>query len=261
VSQPSTAPSALDAPAPPPSSPEMFEAYYDRLWMNLGAGLHYTEVMRVEFVVEQLRGRVKGAKVKILDYGCGRGWMAPYLAQFGKVVGMDYSPAGIAFARTKYGEYADFHLGDATKPTFGPTAETFDVIVCSEVLEHIEDVQKAIVDLRQLLSPGGLLLITTPNGNVWDRFASDRRFVHALQPIERWIRPSRLSQLLRTANFKMLLHEGRPMNAFRVGRTALMQRYWLFRAARFVALGSHFGRYILGDALYQVVVAERGADV
>jgi 2-polyprenyl-3-methyl-5-hydroxy-6-metoxy-1,4-benzoquinol methylase len=243
------------------SSPEEHTGYYDALWTHLGAQLHYTELMRVEFVVGELCSRVSGGRIKILDYGCGRGWMAPYLAQFGDVIGVDFSTSGIEFARSHYANYGQFRIGDSKHQLLGFEAASFDAIVCSEVIEHVGDAHKVIAQLRRLLRPNGLLLLTTPNGNVWDVFQSDRRFVHALQPVESWLRPSRLSQLLRAAQFKILVHEGRPMSAFRVGRTALLQRYWLFRAARLARVGSKYGRYILGDALYQVLAAERDGNV
>ncbi len=44
-------------------------------------------------------------------------------------------------------------------PRFGPSS--FDLLISTEVLEHIRDWQKAVSEFKQVLRPGGLLLITT----------------------------------------------------------------------------------------------------
>ena len=62
----------------------------------------------------------------------------------------------------------DIHMGPGVdmickiedlKSTFGP--DSFDLVVCTEVLEHVEDWWEAIHNLKQIVNPGGALLITT----------------------------------------------------------------------------------------------------
>jgi 2-polyprenyl-3-methyl-5-hydroxy-6-metoxy-1,4-benzoquinol methylase len=230
--------------------------YYDVFWQDLGRDLHYTEVMRGKFIVNSFQEFVGGTEKQILDLGCGRGWMATFLSPFGKVQGVDFSPKGIEFAKANYGQYGEFHLANPASETLGLDNDLrFDVVVNSEVIEHAENPVTLIKQIRNFLKPQGWLLMTTPNGNVWPEWETDRRFVHTLQPVENWLKPSRLSQILRAEGFSIHLHEGRPMYEFRVRNHPWLQRQIFHRL--FTALGweRKYFRRILMDALYQVVVA------
>lgn len=53
-------------------------------------------------------------------------------------------------------------IGDICRPNNALPAESFDVVVCTEVLEHVLRPFEAVAEILRLLRPGGLLLITTP---------------------------------------------------------------------------------------------------
>jgi len=237
-------------------------SYYDRLWPALGRKLHETELMRAEFVVNGLRNLASPPPCEILDLGCGRGWFAPFLAPYGSVTGVDYAEKGIRLAREYYGEYCDFRLAESTSDEIGLAEyRRFDVVVSSEVIEHVEDHIAFVRQLRHLLKPGGLLFLTTPNGNVWDRFVHDRRYVHALQPTENWLSPSKLSQILRAEGFLILTHEGRAFSGARYGRQSFLQRRSVQGFFKAIGWERRYGRWILMDALYQVVAARLDGEV
>ena len=100
----------------------------------------------------------------VLDCACGIGWGACLLANGGakSVVGLDLSPNAIESARVFYSAVNNkFILG--TLSDIDSDAE-FDVITSFETLEHVDDPVSFLKSLRKTLKPGGLLLLSTPNG-------------------------------------------------------------------------------------------------
>lgn len=62
----------------------------------------------------------------------------------------------------------DYWTCNAEKDIFPFNDETFDMVVCAEVLEHlIQDPGHMIYEINRVLKPGGLLILTTPNGLFW----------------------------------------------------------------------------------------------
>lgn len=128
---------------------------------------------------------------RILEIGCGTGWLSNALAKFGSVEGIDPSPAAIEWGqrhfpavRLRVGEFETM-----------PIAGQFDLIVCSEVLAHVPDQQRFVDRIVSLLKPGGALLLITQNGFVW------RRSSYLLPPAKglrrNWPSVSELRRLLR----------------------------------------------------------------
>ncbi|MGH2873513.1 MAG: class I SAM-dependent methyltransferase [Solirubrobacteraceae bacterium] len=110
-------------------------------------------VIRAE--IEHL-GVPPGARV--LDAGCGSGATMQQLATYGQVSGIELSAQAAAVAR-------DRHIGDVVVGSLLelPWAdETFDLITCLDVIEHIDDDVAALAQLRRVCVPGGVLLVTVP---------------------------------------------------------------------------------------------------
>jgi 2-polyprenyl-6-hydroxyphenyl methylase/3-demethylubiquinone-9 3-methyltransferase len=103
--------------------------------------------------------------LRIVDIGCGGGFLAEEFARLGcRVVGVDPSPVSIRTARhhatdadleIEYVVASGEHLplGDAT----------FDVAYCCDVLEHVSDLDLVIKETARVLKPGGLYLFDTIN--------------------------------------------------------------------------------------------------
>ena len=99
----------------------------------------------------------------VIDVGCGDGALLGLLANSGiQITGVEKSTRAIAFARAFYPEL-DFRCLDAQE-----LHETFDVVVASEVLEHVPDnqVSSFIQMLGGLVNPFGHVIITVPTRNV-----------------------------------------------------------------------------------------------
>jgi 2-polyprenyl-3-methyl-5-hydroxy-6-metoxy-1,4-benzoquinol methylase len=102
----------------------------------------------------------KNTKIKnILDLGCGLGYMTYALNKEGYLcTGVDLSDTAIKVAKKNFGE-ENFVSGDIAKLNFN---KKFDLIVCLELIEHIEKPFEFLELLKKHLEPNGKILITTP---------------------------------------------------------------------------------------------------
>jgi ubiquinone/menaquinone biosynthesis C-methylase UbiE len=102
---------------------------------------------------------------KILDLGCGMGGLSTAMALAGaKVQSLDYNPAYCKITRLRgkrYNlEFAPVNAGGEHLPF--PDAH-FDIIVCMDVLEHVQDPEKLMGEVARCLKPQGICYITAIN--------------------------------------------------------------------------------------------------
>lgn len=103
--------------------------------------------------------------LRVLDLGCGGGFMAEALARRGaSVTGVDPSAPALAAARRHAGEAGlaiDYQQGSGERVPVA--AGAVDVVVCVDVLEHVDDLGQVLDEVRRVLRPGGLFLFDTIN--------------------------------------------------------------------------------------------------
>lgn len=100
---------------------------------------------------------------KALDVGSGAGVYLPVLAElFGEAVGIDTQEMMLDYVRPLTAKYPNLRVVAGDIANCGLSPASFDLIICSEVVEHIADSQKAISQLHDLLKPGGILILSTP---------------------------------------------------------------------------------------------------
>lgn len=157
--------------------------------------------------LDQAAGRLGTGRLRILDYGCGTGdHITVPLAQMGhEVLGVDVHGPSIVEARRRYTlQNLAFREGSIQELLSGDRA--FDVIICSEVLEHLPCPASFLGQLRQLVRPGGVAIITTPNGY------GSYEMLHRLQRALGWLG---LHQLMRWSFWRgrqlLRLGLGRPV--------------------------------------------------
>jgi 2-polyprenyl-3-methyl-5-hydroxy-6-metoxy-1,4-benzoquinol methylase len=103
----------------------------------------------------------RSTRPRLLDIGCGAGGLMRLLAPRFEVIGVDSSPLARAAAHK-----SGLKVRDGTLPDRLPFPETsddrFDVVVMSEVLEHVEADRASVEAAVSLLAPSGLLVCTAP---------------------------------------------------------------------------------------------------
>jgi SAM-dependent methyltransferase len=103
---------------------------------------------------------------RVVDLGCGEGYGTEILASAAReAVGVDLAPEAIYHARRAYereGLRYDYRDIYDTRLEEG----SFDVAVSLQVIEHLHEPDRFMGEARRLLRPGGLCIITTPNGDI-----------------------------------------------------------------------------------------------
>lgn len=109
----------------------------------------------------------------ILDVGCGDGFYLHLLAALfpkAKIVGMDNDENALKSASVNLkGKNVKLKHGNIYNLSF--VSNSFDTVLASEILEHLEDDSKGLKEIHRVLRPGGLLLISVPHANypiLWD---------------------------------------------------------------------------------------------
>ncbi len=118
------------------------------------------------WVVTEIGSRYPGRTVRVLDIGCGAGFLANELARNGlKVTGIDASKRSLDVARRHDGTGTVTYLfGDALNLEFGD--QGFEVVCAMDFLEHVEDPARVLSETARVLVPGGLFFFHTFNRNI-----------------------------------------------------------------------------------------------
>ena len=136
--------------------------YYQKMTFP---GAHASASFQQKILAEWLKRITKTHSIKtILDIGSGLGFNLPTLSHFcSQVWSTDISPAALQEAKKEHPNLKNIHylVCDAQKIKF-PNGY-FDLVVCTEVLEHIQNQEKVIRGIVRILKPNGFLIISTPN--------------------------------------------------------------------------------------------------
>ena len=162
--------------------------------------IFWEHVHRYRFAVKYVPGK------RVLDIACGEGYGTHALSLAGaeSVVGVDVSADACEHARRKYG--VDARVGDAQAIPL-PDASV-DVVVSFETIEHVPNPSAFLDECRRVLRPGGLIIISTPNGSVYSSIhnnpfhcseMTEADFLGILRP--RFDRISLFSQKPKSANW------------------------------------------------------------
>jgi len=126
---------------------------------------HY--VKKINFItahVKKLQQRLHAKELKVLDIGCGTGNISLAIAGLGcNVIGFDLDKESIAYARKriKKGMRCRFFIGNAHELKI---KERFDIIICSEVLEHLKNPESLLKFISENLDKRGFLYLSVPHG-------------------------------------------------------------------------------------------------
>ena len=122
-----------------------------------------SDIKRLDFIADAL-SKTLPAGATVLDVGCGNGIITRSLGRKGfNVLGIDVSQKAIEKARS---------LNDLDNVTFevmsaeqlSASEQKYHAVVCSEVLEHLNEPEKLLQVLHKSLKDSGILIVTVPNG-------------------------------------------------------------------------------------------------
>ncbi|NJM26595.1 MAG: methyltransferase domain-containing protein [Bacteroidia bacterium] len=118
---------------------------------------------RLRFILDNLKQFVPD-NARILDVGCGNGIISTHLASHGyNVLGIDVSEKAIQKANDS-NSYPNLEFKVLSAEALASSGQTYDAIVCSEVLEHLDDPSQLLSKLHISLKATGILIVTVPNG-------------------------------------------------------------------------------------------------
>ncbi len=126
------------------------------------------QIYRQNLIRWLLRQATEGSSKRVIDFGSGHGdtlvQMNKAFPQL-KLLGMELSQTGIDFAKKKVpkADFVQFDLVNTTEP-LPAYKEWAEVGVCSEVLEHLDEPEKMLVNMKHYLSPTAKVIFTVPGG-------------------------------------------------------------------------------------------------
>jgi len=132
-------------------------AFYEDLWTRLPDELGRDELQRR---ARFLRNHLEPGD-RVLDLGCGDGAWAAEAPPAGQWTGADIAEAALERARRVHPEGQWVRIAEEAPLPFA--TGSFDVVWCSETLEHVGDTARFLAEARRVLHPDGVLLVTVPD--------------------------------------------------------------------------------------------------
>lgn len=129
----------------------------------------------------------------VLDIACGEGYGSALLAKVAQsVIGVDISQDAVDHARRNYAGHANLRFAQGSATRIPVDDASVDVVVSFETLEHLAEQEQMLAELRRVLKPAGILVISSPNKKV---YSDDRDYVNEFHVKELYF--DELEELLR----------------------------------------------------------------
>jgi SAM-dependent methyltransferase len=172
--QPLSSPDAGQRPMAQKARIVMPEDHMEALYTSRNPLVRFVHTIRLDTIVRLLPA---GDALRILDAGCGEGHLIERMRKArpdAAFFGIDITDVALKKARQRC-PFATFRNVDIAATGFKPAS--FDVITCTEVIEHVPGYGRVLREFARLLKPGGTLIITFPNETLWTvaRFLLGRR--------------------------------------------------------------------------------------
>lgn len=163
---------------------------------------------------------------EILDLGCGRGWLTNLMATQGRIKGIEPIVSVVDHANKLF---PSLNITSGTAKDLLPDEKNkFQLVVSSEVIEHVPDAQKSnfVKDIYDLLCDNGFVIITTPRKEVQDEWI---KYSTPNQPIEDWMSENMLEDLFVRNGFRKHLVERISISPNTNAPLVEIYQLWLFQ--------------------------------
>jgi SAM-dependent methyltransferase len=131
---------------------ELYRVEQDHWWFQARRHIVWS-------LVSRFTGNSGGRRLRICELGCGTGGNLAAVAGKHDVVGVECSPQALQYARLRLGHRV---LGGSLPDDIDLPPESFDVVLLTDVLEHIEDDAGSARTALRLVRPGGIVVSTVP---------------------------------------------------------------------------------------------------
>jgi len=173
--------------------------------------LHKINPIRIEYILKNFKRPLKGKKV--LDIGCGGGLVSESLSLKGAfVTAIDENNKNLNQAKNhaKINSLKINYIKSSFDNFYKKNKNKFDLILCLEVLEHIDNFKKTLQQITTLLKPKGTLVLSTINRNLKSLILAKIFGEYILNwiPIgthefEKFIKPVEIIDVLENKNLKI----------------------------------------------------------
>ena len=192
-------------------------------WWNINGNykiLHKINPLRLQFILNNFDKSIK--KKNILDIGCGGGLISELLAKINaKVTGIDENICSIKQAKehAKKNSLNIKYINQSFDFFYKKNKKKFDLILCLEVLEHVDNVEETLNKIYKLMKPNGTLILSTINRNLKSLIFAKIFGEYILNwiPIgthrfEKFLKPEEIIKLLKLQKIKIKKIKGMEFN-------------------------------------------------
>lgn len=151
--------------------------------------------------------------LKILDIGCGEGTIGQHIQDKKyniHIIGMDISKEALNLANTYYDQTILFNLDEDEFPE--EMEEQFDYVICIEVLEHLFNPKRALLNIGKLVKDNGIVITSFPNMAWWvyridllikGRYPEENRLYDMVEHLQNFTLPS-FTELVEETDFTIV---------------------------------------------------------
>ncbi len=202
---------------------ELFNNLSNEWWDENGKFkiLHKIRPIRVKYILDQINNKsIKN--LDILDLGCGGGLVCESLSRLGaNVTGIDFVKNNINIAKhhaIKKKLKINYKIANIETLKI---KKKFDVIIMYEILEHLEDWEKFLLNISKNLNNNGILIISTINRNILSKLTAIVLAENFLKWVpkgthdyNKLIKPKEINNCMKKRNFRLKNLKGLTFNPF-----------------------------------------------